>query len=111
MCAGKMNDIYMCVCVCICFFLLLKLNFFGNSLHAHSVDASKDTERLGRFINDDHIKPNSKIKIVSPSSYCFLVLVYTYSSILNVVLFDINTEYVKFTISHLAEALSKVTYK
>ncbi len=92
-------------------FLLLKFNFFGNSLHAHSVDASKDTERLGRFINDDHIKPNSKIKIVSPSSYCCLVLVYTYSSILNSVLFDINTEYVKFTFSHLAEALSKVTYK
>ncbi len=111
MCTGMMNDIYMCVCVCVCVLLLLKLNFFENSLHARSVDASKDTERLGRFINEDHIKPNSKIKIVSLSMYCCLVLVYTYSSILNVVLFDINTEYVKFTFSHLAETLSKETYK
>lgn len=27
-----------------------------------SVDDTKETERLGRFINDDHIKPNSRIE-------------------------------------------------
>lgn len=31
----------------------------------YSVDGSKEKARLGWFINDDHVKPNSKIKIVS----------------------------------------------
>lgn len=59
----------------------LNLQSFCQQLYSHSVDGSKDTERLGRFINDDHIKPNSKIKIVSPSLYYLLVLIYTYSFI------------------------------
>ncbi|KAG1952332.1 N-lysine methyltransferase KMT5A [Pimephales promelas] len=31
---------------------------------SYCVDGSKATENLGRYINDDHIKPNSKIKII-----------------------------------------------
>ncbi|XP_073781211.1 uncharacterized protein isoform X2 [Danio rerio] len=40
------------------------LYFYSYQGHLYCVDGSKDTERLGRFINDDHIKPNSKIKII-----------------------------------------------
>ncbi|XP_051960652.1 N-lysine methyltransferase KMT5A-A-like [Xyrauchen texanus] len=43
---------------------VLFLYFYSFLGRSYCVDGSKDTERLGRFINDDHIKPNSKIKII-----------------------------------------------
>ncbi|XP_014887273.1 probable serine/threonine-protein kinase irlF [Poecilia latipinna] len=39
------------------------LYFYNFQEQNFCIDGSKET-RLGRFINDDHIKPNSKIKIV-----------------------------------------------
>ncbi|XP_049897382.1 2-5A-dependent ribonuclease-like [Epinephelus moara] len=40
------------------------LYFYSFQGQTFCVDGSKTTERLGRFINDDHINPNSKIKII-----------------------------------------------
>nr|XP_049607879.1 uncharacterized protein LOC125987506 [Syngnathus scovelli] len=40
------------------------LYFYSFRGQIFCVDGSKHTARLGRFINDDHIKPNSKIRII-----------------------------------------------
>ncbi|CAL8264857.1 unnamed protein product [Gadus morhua 'NCC'] len=40
------------------------LYFYSFEGNTFCVDGTKSTARLGRFINDNHIKPNSKIKII-----------------------------------------------
>ncbi|XP_049446939.1 histone-lysine N-methyltransferase set-1-like [Epinephelus fuscoguttatus] len=40
------------------------LYFYSFQGQAFCVDGSKEKARLGWFINDDHVKPNSKIKII-----------------------------------------------
>ncbi|XP_030266833.1 uncharacterized protein LOC115578126 isoform X2 [Sparus aurata] len=40
------------------------LYFYSFQGQAFCVDGSKETARLGRFINDDHIKPNCEIKMI-----------------------------------------------
>lgn len=69
---GKNNWINVLIIIIqLCFIILLNCNQ-KIYISLCSVDGSKETARLGRFINDDHITPNCKIKIVSNAVTLFV---------------------------------------
>ena len=73
--------------------LMIFLNF-KKCISLCSVDGTKSTARLGRFINDNHIKPNSKIKIVSNTlSHLIVLIIPCIHLLLYIVLFGISNEW------------------